>query len=329
MTYKKSVRPLDVISLDDHPLINEECYLATHSVEMVCNYALQLLRSRRPGIVLYGNPRVGKTYGIEYFIRNHPQLLGRRIPIYHLESWTRGPKTQSTESRFFGAVLKSIGYDLPYSGSAAVRLDRAVDLILEATRESGDKRALLIVDEGQNLGKPEYGYLMDLFNPLRRRGCRFKVLTVAQPEIRDVVAQMAKYPQIRERFHTDVRQIPGLRVESELARLLKIIDDEAFYPEDSNWTYTYFFIPKAYTAGVRLADHANILWTHLKSHTHERGECTVQSAMDLVSELLSELSEQDGKDLEIDSDHVKSICSSLRRSVTPNDADANSEELPD
>jgi hypothetical protein len=331
MKLKPGQVPQDLIPMDEHPLLTEECCIPTHGVEVFYNAALKLLRTRRPGMVLMGNPRTGKTYSAESFAKNHSSVVGKSIPVAHMDSWTEGPKTSATEARFFGCILRAFDYDTPFSGTAAVRLDRAVDLVLERVSASDDNRALLIVDEGHNLGKREYGYLMDYYNLVRKGGCRLKVMIVGQKkEMKQKIAAMKKYPQIRERFHTLTRVMPGVRNAAELRRILDCLDTTSTYPEKSNWTYTYFFVPKAHAAGLRLADVANELWLPLQSAFEWDGEVAVQTIFEIVTDLLVEASYSDSKDFDLSADLISSIINDLRPEVetgpeAANDPDADVE----
>lgn len=328
MKLKRGQKPQDIVAMDDHPLLTEECCIPTYGLEVFYNAAISLLRGRRPGMVIKGNPRSGKTFSIESFQENHSSLLGREIPVFHMQSWTVGPKTVSTEARFFGSLLKAMGYELAFSGTAALRLDRAVEFILERVESAGDNRAMLVVDEGQNLGRREYGYLMDIYNQVRGRGCRFKVMIVGQEkEMNQQIGKMQKYPQIRERFHTVIKQFPGLRTESDIRRILECIDNTSSYPEGSGWTYTYFFLPDAYTAGFRLSDSSQIIWTALKSAFLRYGEVTVQAAIEVITDLLVELSYSDEKSLVLEEGLVNAIIKDLRFSASSDMEASNDSEF--
>jgi hypothetical protein len=324
MKLLKSQVPQDLIDQEEHPLLTEKCCIPTYGVEVFYNAALKLLRSRRPGMALIGNPRTGKTYAAEDFVANHSTVLGKAIPVIHMPSWTEGPKTSSTEARFHGTLLDAIGYDLPFSGTAVVRLHRAVDLILEQVSETADNRALLIVDDGQNLGKKEYGYLMDIYNLARIGGCRLKVMLIGQKkEMIKKIAEMKKYPQIRQRFHTLTREMPGIRSEAELRRILECFDSTSTFPEGSGWTYTFFFVPRAFESGFRLSDAAGELWTALGSAFMWDREVSVQTAMEIVTDLLVELSIADDKALELPTQLIQSIVEDLRFTSYADDDAAN------
>jgi hypothetical protein len=324
MKLKHGQVPQDLIPMDDHPLLTKECCIPTHGVEVFYNAAIKLLRSRRPGMALIGNPRTGKTYSAESFAKNHSSVLGTNIPVAHMESWTQGSKTSATEARFYGCILRALDYDTPFSGTAAIRLDRAVDLLLERVSASDDNRALLIVDEGHNLGKREYGYLMDYYNLVRKSGCRLKVMIVGQKkEMKWKIASMKKYPQIRERFHTLTRVMPGVRNEEEFRRILDCLDTTSTFPEGSNWTYTYFFVPRAHAAGFRLADSAKELWLPLQSTFEWDGEVAVQTVFEILTDLLVEVSYSDSKDLSISSELITSIIDDLRPDIDSEACAAN------
>lgn len=313
MKLKRGQVPQDLVPMDEHPLLTEECCIPTHGVEVFYNAALKLFLSRRPGMALIGNPRTGKTWSAESFAKNHPTVLGKTIPIAHMASWTKGVKTSATEARFYGCLLHSLGYDTPFTGTAVKRLDRAVDLLLERVASSDDNRALLIVDEGQTLGKREYGYLMDYYNLVRKGGCRLKVMIVGQKkEMQRSIAAMQKYPQIRERFHTLVRVLPGVRSEAEIRRILECLDSTSTYPEGSGWSYTFFFVPMAYGAGFRLVDIANELWVPIKSAFEWDGEVPVQTIFEILTDLLVELSYSDSKDLGVSNDLLTTLIDDLR-----------------
>jgi len=66
--------------------------------------------------------------------------------------------------------------------------------------------------------------------------------------------------QIVARFMIEELAFKGLASEAECAAVLGAYDTSGEYPAGSGWCYTRFFVPRAYSAGLRLAKSAPRVW---------------------------------------------------------------------
>ena len=306
-------KPMDYVPVDEHPLMTEECLFATKGIEDFCNFVSAIYKSRSPGGSASGIPRVGKSESINYFMRYHESFMGKPIPVFCFEMWPPEPGVVNTERRFYGEMLRSIGYASHEHGSAPLKRQRIVDFIQESCFGLNDTRALLFVDEAQNLQLSQYLFLIGIFNELRRKRCRLKVILVGQPELSSNIKKLGDKPQIRGRFMSRNIAFSAFVDKEDLNRVLMSCDTGARFPSENGWFYTEYFLPQAYAAGFRLSTERKLIWqimcdTRGASIPGKQGEFTTQIVMDIVSELLLELSEDDRSKLALEEATIRRVC---------------------
>lgn len=139
----------------------------------------------------------------------------------------------------------------------------------------------MFADEAQRLDVIEYEWLRDVHDELERRGIRMITLLVGQPQLlnQKSALRMSRETQIVSRFMIDEMQFRGIMSADDLATCLAGYDD-ACYPENSDWPYTRFFLPAAYSTGFRLVNQAAILWAvFLAAHKAARFEHALEIPM--------------------------------------------------
>lgn len=128
---------------------------------------------------------------------------------------------------------------------------------------------MFFADEAQRLDIIEYEWLRDVHDDLERRGIRMITLLVGQPQLLNQKSsfRLGKQTQIVARFMIDEMRFRGLQSADDLATCLAGYD-EACFPESTKWSYTRFFMPSAWSDGMRLVDQAAALWSSFEQ-VHE------------------------------------------------------------
>jgi hypothetical protein len=248
------IRP---IPIDQHPLKCRTYRMPTPAIAAFRDLVDECLFLFVTGAMVSGQPRNGKTYAIEFLCRD----LVKRYPklsIYKL----RCKKEQApSENRFFSNLLTAANHAVPVGASRAALRGRLIHKLRQVAEQRGDPRIVLFADEAQNLREIEYEWLRDVHDELELQDLRLFVFLVGQPQL---LAQKSAFQalgkeQIVARFMVEEQRFRGVCSAEDCAAILATYD-RGEYPAGSGWTYTRFFLPEAYGAGLRLAQEAGRLW---------------------------------------------------------------------
>jgi hypothetical protein len=169
-------------------------------------------------------------------------------------------KKTPSEDAFFTNLLIGAGHK-HLGGTNPRKRFRLIERIREMVDGSGYNWVVFFADEAQRLDVIEYEWLRDVHDALERKGIRMLTLSVGQPQLLNVKSALrhSGQTQIVLRFMITEMRFDGLRSADDFATCLQAYD-EAEYPLGSNWTYTRFFFPMAWSGGLRLVDQAGHLW---------------------------------------------------------------------
>lgn len=245
------------VSVDEHPMTLKTYIVPTPTIDAMVERVKKLIRLRTPGAIIYGFPRFGKTYSIRYVI----STLRMEFPKSVFISFGCEKKKSPSEDAFFTNLLIGAGHK-HLGGTNPRKRHRLIERIREMVDGSGYNRVVFFADEAQRLDVIEYEWLRDVHDALERKGIRMLTLSVGQPQLLNVKSAFrhSGQTQIVLRFMITEMRFDGLRSADDFATCLQAYD-EAEYPLGSNWAYTRFFFPMAWSAGLRLVDQAGQLWS--------------------------------------------------------------------
>jgi len=256
------------VSLDQHPLRLRKYRIPTPSIAAMRQLIDDCLFLYVTGATIEGRPRIGKSYAIEFLRRD----LAQRYPkmsVYRMRC--QKPQTPS-ENAFFSMLLNSVNHAAPNGSSRAALRGRLIHKIREVADKGGDHRIVLFADEAQNLREIEYEWLRDVHDELEMHELRLFVFLVGQPQL---IAQKSAFQaqgkeQIVSRFMIEELHFQGL-MSAEACATCLLAYDRGEYPLRSGWNYTRFFLPRAYSAGLRMEHEAMALWdcfedTHIRAN---------------------------------------------------------------
>ncbi|RQV14938.1 ATP-binding protein [Burkholderia cenocepacia] len=248
-------RPVDTA---EHPLLNQTYIVPTPSIAEMYALVRQCVRRGIAGAVIYGHTRWGKTYAIRYCARLLQQEL-RRVVVLSVGM----PQNPSrSEALFFGMLLDATRHARADSGSALQRRLRLYHRLAEMVERVSGNTLVVFVDEAQRLELEHYEWLRDVQDELTRRGIRVFTFLVGQPGIlnrKSSFKQNVDTSQIVARFMIEEMRFAGLRGAEDLQMPLGAYDTSVF-PEASGWTYTRFFLQRAFDRGFRLGEQHVLLW---------------------------------------------------------------------
>lgn len=244
-------------SIKEHPVVRKKYVVPTPSIDEFYERVRKCITFGTPGSMLFGQPRYGKTRAIRYVVN----MLALEYPkIVTFNFLCRRSKSHS-EAAFFSHLLHYAGHANPNAGSISQKRDRLMHKLLDRVEKSDEDLLLLFADEAQRCSVDEYEWLRDIYDELDERGVRVLVFLVGQPDLLNQknALRQGQHMHIVGRFMTHEVPFRGLMSADDAATCLAGYDVSC-YPERSDWTYTRFFVPRAYAQGFRLVNQALPLW---------------------------------------------------------------------
>ena len=251
-------------SIAQHPLHERRYRLPTPAIEALYTLITDALDRRRPGVMVYGRSRLGKTTAIAYI----EALLAVERPALPVVTLRCRFKRVPSETAFFSSFLAAVRHKATSGRDAELLRQRLVQRMCEMTDAKAANQLLLFADEAQNFSNCEYEWLRDAHDDLQHWGKTMLVVLVGQPELHGQKAsfQRSNSMHIVSRFMVHEMAFRGARDAQDCAACLQGYDQQEF-PARSGWTHTRFFFPMAYAAGFRLAREGAALWyAFLQAH---------------------------------------------------------------
>ena len=245
-------------SIDEHPLKRRICRVPTPSIKAMINLVDECLFMFLGGALIHGRPRIGKSCAIDFVLTNL-NAKSPKLSAYKMRCMR--PQTPS-ENTFFAGLLTAVRHPAEPSASKASLRTRIVHKLRQVTDALGDNKVVIFIDEAQHLREIEYEWLRDLHDDLENNDVRLFTFLIGQHQLlaQKAALQAQDKEQIVARFMIEELPFKGLTSEAECAAVLGAYDTSGEYPAGSGWCYTRFFVPRAYSAGLRLAESAPRVW---------------------------------------------------------------------
>jgi len=177
-----------------------------------------------------------------------------------------------SENTFFAGLLTAVRHPAEPAASKASLRTRIVHKLRQVTDTLGDNKVVIFIDEAQHLREIEYEWLRDLHDDLENNDVRLFTFLIGQHQLlaQKAALQAQDKEQIVARFMIEELAFKGLTSEAKCAAVLGAYDTSGEYPAGSGWCYTRFFVPRAYSAGLRLAESAPRVWRAFCRRTNDR-----------------------------------------------------------
>lgn len=293
-------RPL---AFDLHPVVNREYRIPTPAIEAFYLLIQRTLRFRNPGAIVYGRSRFGKSRAIEFL----SQMLARKdakLPVLSLECQR---KKSPSELAFFANLLVAASHRANTGGTTTAMRQRLNNRLREIAERSNANRIVLFADDAQRLYEIEYEWLQEVHDELRRDSAVTLVtFLVGTPLLRGQKSlfQSQGLDQLVARFMVDELPFRGLLSAQDCATCLHSYD-VTIEPARSGWTYTKFFLPLAFDAGLRLGTFGAQVWdAFVDAHHEARLPGDVEIPMEYftrtVEYVLTEQANNDSRKLTLD-----------------------------
>ena len=298
-----------------HPIFSQNYILATPPIEAFANTIRQWVSATIPGGMIYGNTRVGKTYAIDYVIDNAKNIFGYSVPVIKV-TWHKNSKM--TEKQFYQRILSELNHAFT-QGNLTIRLEnRVIDYFESLVSKSPGSSIILFIDEAHWLTPNDFGGFCHIYNRLKTRKIQLYTFLVGDPRILETrtTFKQTEDTQFIGRFLWSDYAFEQLDSKDDLAFVLEGYDLYTDYPKDSGHSYVYYFLPKAFSNGWRLATCAPMIWKNYLFARRKVGPANkkvmpMQACTILVTRLLVILSRRDSPDLEITREDIDNAVSMI------------------
>ena len=284
-----------------HPLVRRHYRVATSAIEDLVDLVEHCVRVLIPGALVHARPRMGKTHAIDYAAlhlnRHRPDLLVLRMSCEHHRTQFEGP--------FFTALLCAAGVRDTQPASISQKRFALARRLSEQLQLRAGHIVVLFCDEAQRLSKHALEWLRDVHDQLAQQGVRLITFLVGQPQLMEHKAQyqLAGDEQIVARFMIEQLDFRGIATAQAAATCLASYDLTR-YPETTGPSFTQFFCPLAWAAGMRLEHSAADLWNAFaQAHASAQLPGAIEIQMDYftraVETLLTCATDSDGIGLKL------------------------------
>lgn len=250
-----------------HPVNTQKYIVPTPSIGSLYASIRKCIRMRVPGGIVYAFTRFGKTYAIRY-IRGMLHLDYPGIVTFRFGCQKHRLPSEGT---FFSVLLKAAKHKKFDSGTNKQLRNRLIQLFVDLLVVSPFNLLIVFADEAQKLEKEDYEWLREIHDELEELGFRMITFLVGQPQLKNQkdALKRAGETQIVGRFMIDEFSFKGVTSANDAASCL-LGYDTAVFPASSEWTFTRFFLPRAWANGFRLQSCAAQLWAEFAA-VHEEG----------------------------------------------------------
>ena len=288
----------------DHPLIQREYIVPTHSIERLLNSIIQWLDHGVLGAIVYGHSRVGKSSGIDFIRSRLAEVLDEPMPTLVVEGIEE--RMSATPKDFWTGILEDIGSPFATCGTARDARRRVISTFHGECLKARARRLMLIVDDAQYFQEIDLAKLVDLRKQLRRRKINLFVLLVGQEELAlkpGTLSGTSKWP-IVGRFMQEILRFDGCDLDDDLYRVLDAFDSMTEYPEGSGISFTHAATRRAWAAGFRFVSVHDDLKSAIETQRTKLGglattEYAMPPIMNTANALLRHLSSKDSKKMRV------------------------------
>jgi hypothetical protein len=232
--------------------------IKTPVAEEYADVTCEAIEVMEHGVIVSGEPRVGKTMATRWMLYQLPQILGTstpwlEVPVRALGSFDR--------DAFFSYLLELIRHR-HQDGTTTAKRNRITRWLHARANRSGTATFILFLDEAHVLPVRAFRWLLEVDNELDRFGSRLFVLQVGQTDLlalRDRIAAQTNGDQFIERFMSVEFAYRGLKSESELHACLKNYA-ETKWPVNSGTSFAEYYIAQLVSRGYELQSVAPSMW---------------------------------------------------------------------
>lgn len=212
------------------------------------------------GAYFYGVPRLGKSRAVRFWLQQlMEERYGKSFPLFR---WVRRHHQQVSEGEFWSELLQAVNCRYWENGKRQQKLDRLLMLLRTTAVRCRTNLIVLMIDEAQTMGPSEWRWLANLQNGLDDAGYRLTIFSIGSHELayQHESFLLGGDSHLTARFMVQSARFRGIQSPEELAYVIRSYDEDSVWPDDSQTSYTEYFVPDAFEHGFRLAATAHVLW---------------------------------------------------------------------
>ncbi len=220
------------------------------------------------GGIVYGKPRIGKTWAMHYIKNQIAIEYGSDMPVYIHAAI---PHNIISEKTFLSEMLRAVGHAEVYKGTALQMKDRLISTIISKAKDTELRKAILFIDEAQYLSPKEFAWLMGIYNTLCIYDIQLITVLFGSLELKSLKNSLCltNQHQIVGRFMVEEYNFHGIISARDVCACLNYVDQEVQLGNIGTIILTKEFFPDAYKAGERLVRSTNIFWDAFKNIVKE------------------------------------------------------------
>ena len=209
------------------------------------------------GAMVYGRPRVGKTFCISYLVKYLVEDLKNEEAVV-VWNVTDHP---DTEKNFYSSLLMAMGLSVRPRQTALLLKEQVLNELTIRASETNQRRVVLFLDEASLFHEKDFSWLMDLYNNLMLKDIQLTSFLFGTRELKDLKTSLKKRSkdQIIGRFMVHENQYFGIRNIEELNFCLISLEQKhvrGVAGEPLKESFSEFFFPN----GGSFSDIAEDFW---------------------------------------------------------------------
>jgi hypothetical protein len=259
--------------LHHHPLVTNNHVALTPSMPKVLEMVIETIMLHKKSLVYQAIPQMGKTTACNFVVRaleQYPEFHDRVVIRFSADTNTEEPKRRESIVRILGRAL---GLRLPHRPELVrVRID-VLNEIESRLRGCAGRHWISFADEIQAFTIEDFEHLQYIQNELALRNIDTTFIAFAQTQIENTITLLRAQgrPELISRFLNEIYDLPHCTDHIWMSQTLKGYDKNFIYPVGSACTYTQFFLPQAYAAGLRLESSAETIYQKMEKSAIDAG----------------------------------------------------------
>lgn len=247
--------------INRHPVVTRDFVIVTPVIEKAYSLIRERVWMRSTGTFLHASQRTGKSICAQTV----EALLKEEYQDIVIMSFC-ATKREGRSTAMFIEMLRAEGQHVPNTPRFDWLENNLMTHILNQCLQKESTQFVLIIDEMQNLEEKDLNLLLAIHNRLDKRNIKMTTIGFSQPEIMELrtALLMSKSHHIIARFLSEPIPFSGCGSEQDLHTILHAYDEEKFFPEGSNISFTEFFLPIAFENSFRLSNYSDQIWKELK-----------------------------------------------------------------
>lgn len=246
--------------INSHPIVTKEFVIVTPVINRAYSLIRERVWMRSTGTFLHASQRMGKSV----CAKTVEDAIKQENPQIAVMSFS-AVKRENRAKTLFIEMLRSLNLDVPKYPRFEVIENKLMTHILTQCLQKKGQQFVLLIDEMQNLCEADYNMLLAIHNRLDNKNIKMTTIGFAQPEILEIRTALLATRSLHliARFLSEPIPFDGCSTKEDLSFILEAYDEKEFYPLDSHYSFTRFFLPEAFDNGFRLNTYNNAIWKEL------------------------------------------------------------------